>query len=56
MLLNKNKLKLPPRMANLYSGSLPVSRNKLKDLQVLKKFCSPLAAQFFDLLPQKDEQ
>ena len=41
MLLNKKKKKnlscLHVQMPNLYSGSLPISRDKLKDLQVLKE-------------------
>ena len=35
----------------LYSGSLSISTAKFADLQVLKQFCDPRNANFFDLLP-----
>ena len=35
----------------LYSGSLSISTAKFADLQVLKQFCDPRNANFYDLLP-----
>nr|XP_047123938.1 uncharacterized protein LOC124806808 [Hydra vulgaris] len=39
-------------LTKLYeNGPLPISSEKYKDLQVLKRFCSPTNHQFFDELP-----
>ena len=38
-------------MKQSYTGPLPISMAKFKDLQVLKKFCSPLNHEFFNQLP-----
>ena len=51
MLLNKKNYLLSLRIPILHTAPLPISKKKLNDLQVLKKFCSPPAAQFFDSLP-----
>jgi len=56
MLLNKRNYVLPTTIPTLYSARLPISREKYKDLQVLKKFCSPQTAQFFDSLPKEEAE
>lgn len=39
-----------PEMEPLYTGQLPISQAKFQDLQVLKRFCSPRAQEFFTQL------
>ena len=56
MLLNKKNYLLSLRIPILPTAPLPISKEKFKDLQVLKKFCSPQAAQFFDSLPTEIEE
>ena len=56
MLLNKKSYPLSLRIPILNTAPLPISKEKFKDLQVLKKFCSPQAAQFFDSLPTEIEE
>lgn len=38
-------------LASLYAAPIPISAAKFADLQVLKKFCSPEAQEFFGTLP-----
>ena len=56
MLLNKKNYLLSLRIPILPTAPLPISKEKFKDLQVLKKFCSPQADQFFDSLPMEIEE
>ena len=53
MLLNKNKYVVPRSMPSLYTDPLPISKDKCQDLLVLKRFCLPHAAEFFDNLPKE---
>ena len=56
VLLNEKNYLLPFRIPILHTAPLNISKKKFKDLQVLKKFCSPQAAQFFDFLPTEIEE
>ncbi|GFO32007.1 vitamin B12-dependent ribonucleotide reductase [Plakobranchus ocellatus] len=46
---------LTEQPSRLYAGRLPISVAKFRDLQVLKKFCSPPSQTFFNDLPTSED-
>lgn len=46
----KNPLQTRP-LECLYTGPIPISREKFKDLQCLKKLCNPVNHEFYNNLP-----
>ncbi|GFO06504.1 vitamin B12-dependent ribonucleotide reductase [Plakobranchus ocellatus] len=45
----ESQIRMP--LNGLYSNPIPISEAKYKDLQVLKKFCDPQNAAYYDSLP-----
>ena len=53
MFLKKKKYVFSRNMPSLYTDFLPISKIKYQELLVLKRFCLPHAAEFFNNLPKE---